>query len=197
MASKLELYEQLHDSRDEDWLNGRRKYIPASAIDDFITKDSIKAELVRKSGNPINLSGCLAEKVMNRKAKRMFAILLYLKEPRDIKRLLNDGFTDEDLPLVKHTEGLRSSLDPKKIFHLPKNWDRQTVDEFLEKQWMLLAPVFINYGEHMVLDPECPLPFSEIDERIYSHSSVIYKAKIHPSHQEGFEVSNICVHTYN
>jgi hypothetical protein len=199
MAANANLYKQLKDSYGEDGFHEGRKYIPKGAVNEIITRDSVKAELIRKSRSRINLSGCLANKVVKKEAKRGFAILVYLDQPWHIKRLLDDGFTDKYLPLLVKPglEGMRSSLDPTKIFYLSDDGDDRIVDEFLMKQWMLLAPVFVTSREHKVLDSQCPLPFSDVDERIYapSHNSVIYKAKIHPSHQEGFEVSNIRIHT--
>jgi hypothetical protein len=190
---KSELYRKLSSSCGEDWLHERRQYIPVDAMNNLITKDSIKAELGRKSGNWINLSGCLADKVVKKNAKRVFAILVYLKEPCDVKKLLNDGFTDEDLPLSRDGDGLRSVKDPKKIFIPPDEWEDQTVDDFLIKQWMVLAPVFDISGKHMDLNRDCLLPFSELDGVKHSERNVVYMAKVHPSHQEGFEVSDTSI----
>jgi hypothetical protein len=190
---KSELYSKLSSSCSEDGLHEGSEYIPADAVKNIITRDSIKAELARSSGNGISLSGCLADKVVKKNAKKIFAILVYLKEPWDIKKMLNDGFGDDDLPLSKDEHyGLHSARDPKKIF-VSEDWETQTVDDFLLKQWMVLAPIFKIWGEHFVVNRKCLLPFSEVDGVKHSESSVVYKAKVHPSQQEGFEVSNTFV----
>lgn len=189
---KSELYSKLSSSCSEDGLHEGSVYIPVGAVKNIITRDSIKAELARSSGNVISFSSCLADKVVKKNAKKIFAILVYLKEPWDIKKMLNDGFADDDLPLSKDEHyGLCSACDPKKIF-VP-DWETQTVDDFLLKQWMVLAPIFKIWGEYFVLNRKCLLPFSEVDGVKHSESSVIYRAKIHSFQQEGFEVSNTFV----
>lgn len=186
---KSQLYTQLSTSTGKDELHAGRKYIPVDVVIKIITKDNIKAELGRKPGNRITLWGCLADKVVKKNAKRLFAILVYINQAWDVKELLNRGFTDEDLPLAQHEEELRSTHDSTKIFNTAAFWEDRTVDDFLAKQWMVLAPVFSISGKHMILDPECPLPFSKLDEAAPGRS-VVYQAKVDPSHQEGFEVSN-------
>jgi hypothetical protein len=187
--TKPQLYTQLSNSTWKDELHAGRKYIPVDVVNKAITKDSIKAELRRKLGNRIALWGCLADKVVKKNAKRLFAILVYIDQAWGVKELLNRGFTDEDLPLEQHEKELRSAHDTTKALNTNGFWEERIVDDFLVKQWMVLAPVFSLSGKHMMLNQEFPLPFSELEEAAPGRN-VVYKAKIDPSHQEGFEVSN-------
>src|SRR3954468_6856339 len=140
MAPRLELYDELSNSCLEDALHEGRQYVSVDTVRRFITKDSIRTELKRNSGSFSILGGRLAEQVIKRDARRMFAILVYIDKPWDIKKLLTDGFTDEDLPLAKHGLKLRSTYNISKTFRPPKDWVAQTVDHFLLKQWIMLAP---------------------------------------------------------
>jgi serine/threonine protein kinase len=156
----------------------------------IITKESIQAELERKDRSCMSLSGCLADKVVKKNAKKLFAILVCLSKASDIKELLKDGFTDEDLPIIEDKDGFRSAIDTKKIFLIPEDWEDQTIDLLLVKQWMVLAPVFNTSGTHRILHEDCPLPFSNLEEIMYSKRNVVYRAEVNPFHQEGFEVSD-------
>lgn len=197
MALKPRLYTQLSGLYGRDGLHEGRKYIPRDVINDIVTKESIKTELGRTLKNQIlraslfsRLEKGLANQVKKRNARRLFVILVCLKEPWDIKKLLLAGFTDEDLPLAKDGEQLHSAVDPTKRLNLPHGWEEQTMDGFIEKQWLVLAPVFRSLGEHRTFPSECPLPFStETHISVPGSNSVIFKAQVPQSHQEGFEVS--------
>ncbi|KAG9237326.1 kinase domain-containing protein [Amylocarpus encephaloides] len=188
MAQIPGLYGKLRVACRNDKLNSDRQYIPVDVVDEKITKDSIKAELGRKSKIPNWWWSCLAARVEKNNVKRVFSVLVYVQKPSFVEKLLESGFTDEDLPLVKHREEMRSVHDPTRTFSIPKEWEDQTVDDFIKKQWMVLAPIFDTSGKHMVLDPLCPLPFSTMEEVVCSPRNLVYKAKVYPSHQEGFEV---------
>ncbi|KAH8667345.1 kinase domain-containing protein [Tricladium varicosporioides] len=183
----LHLYGQLSKSWVSDELHGNRQYIPLDVMNKIITKKSIQAELERKGRNCMSLSGCLADKVVKKNAKKLFAILVCLSKACDIKEFLNDGFTDEDLPIIEDEDEFRSAIDTKKKFLIPEDWEDQTIDLFLVKQWMVLAPVFNTSGTHIILHEDCPLPFSKLEEILHSKHNVVYRAEVNPSHQEGFE----------
>jgi hypothetical protein len=141
MAPKTGLYKKLASSYGVDELNGQRRFIPADVIENVITRESIKAELGRNSGR-INTSSCLANKIVKRNARRLFVILVFINESWTIRKFLKDGLTDDDLPFESHDESTRSVHNHTKMFHPPEDWAYATVDEFLTRQWMVLAPIF-------------------------------------------------------
>lgn len=192
MAPISDLYTTLSGEEKDDKLNSNRQYIPESAITRYVTKESIKAEL-KRSGDWVTSRNCLAEKVVEGKAQRIFIILVYIREPRAIKALLHGGFTDGDLPVVRQNQQLHSTRNAK-VFTPPKHWQPQTVNDFIKKQWLVLAPLFRIWEHDKIINPECPLPFLEVDERdhIRENQSAIFKAQIHQSHQQGFEVREAC-----
>lgn len=199
MAPKSELYRQLSNSRKEDSLHVQRKYVPMDVLYNIITKESIKAELKRTSNSRIQWDfrgdriNNLADRVVSRNATKLFVILIYLNVPWDVKRFLDAGFTDKDLPLAKKEddeERLQSALCAEKMFNPPNEWADQLVDNFTEKQWIVLAPVFGTSGVHRTLHHLCPLPFLKMTSTdVHSSHSAVYKAEVHPSHQNGFKVS--------
>ncbi|GKT97004.1 protein kinase domain-containing protein [Colletotrichum tofieldiae] len=100
-----------------------------------------------------------------------------------MEKLLDAGLTDSDLPLVKDGHIFKSESDSSRKFTLPKEWSSQIVDQFLDKQWRVLAPVFSASGGHRTFDPRHPLPFEKInDNHKIGARSVVYHAQIRRSH---------------
>ncbi|KAK1621822.1 kinase-like domain-containing protein [Colletotrichum phormii] len=155
------LQQTLIDSRESDALNNVRKYVP------------------------------IVDVVFSNNLKLVFVILLCLGIPWDIKKLHEAGFTDQDLPLERtKTEGggdcLQSGLDPKKHFVPPKKWAHgYQAENFVNKQWLVMAPVFGSMGEYQKLHPLNPLPLIEAESLIHNAANVIWRAKIQSSHQTG------------
>jgi serine/threonine protein kinase len=191
MSPTADMYETLSSLCDDDGIHEGREYISMDVIKNVVTKENIKAELGRTPGDGTPLEDRLADLVVENNARGVFAILVYTGQPWDIKKLLDDSLADEYLPLVRQKQELQSVPYPEKIFSVPKGWHRRQVDNFLDKQWMVLAPVFKISGQHMKLDPKCPLPFSKVNENIHNHGTVVYRAQLHPWHQQGFEVYDI------
>lgn len=187
----MELYKTLSSSICESGLNGH-KFIPNHILNEKVTNEAIKKELKRALPGVIS-KGYLADRVVKREAKKLFVVLVCLSKPWDIKKLLDNGFVDKDLPLILSDKKLLSTQDSRKIFSPPNSWDYATVDLFIEKQWIVLAPSFSITGEHMDLDRRCPLPFSKDKDVDIANgpNSVVHKMTIDRSHQDGFEVSVI------
>lgn len=194
MATKVSLYRQLHDSRLSDDLS-RRKYIPNSELRKIVARDNIITELnkhqkrwslKRMRQNSTSLANRILES-----GQKLFVILVNLRLSRGVKDLLDAGFTDEDLPLSKRGDHLSSAIDRAKSFKWPTEWELENLDDFVEKQWLVLAPVFATEGVHRTLAPECPLPFVSVVEAQNGPHNVVYKVSVDPSHHEGFEVSTI------
>lgn len=194
MATKVSLYRQLHDSRLSDDLS-RRKYIPNSELRKIVARDNIITELhkhqkrwslKRMRQNPTSLTNRILES-----GQKLFVILVNLRLSWGVKNLLDAGLTDKDLPLSKRGSHLSSSVDPAKSFEWPAEWELEDLDDFVEKQWLVLAPVFATGGAHRALAPECPLPFVTVVEAQNGPRNVVYKVLVDPSHHEGFEVSTI------
>ncbi|KAK1712890.1 kinase-like domain-containing protein [Colletotrichum acutatum] len=124
-------------------------------------------------------------------ARRIFAILVMIGEPQAIRKLVDDGLTDDDLPLARPAHDKHSgTLESKGRLEVRafKDWKNEAkVDMFLEKQWLFLAPTLDVTGTSAVfqVDSKCPLPFLRATELRGEHSNVVYKSELHAAHQTG------------
>ena len=191
MDRDMSLFQQLRLCLLECPLESQKKFLPLNDLNEKITRDSIKRELPPMTQR-FNCN--LPDKVLQH-AKKVFAILVLMGEPRYIKDLLQEGLKDEHLPLQSKRGDNPNVLvsvhgTTFKSFDTWKNEAR--VGEFLEKQWLVLAPVLDPTGKHIILDTKCALPFQCIDQKTDRGAlSIVYKGTVHPAHQQGFKVSII------
>lgn len=167
---------------------GDKSFLPLDSLDETITAESVKAQLSREDLQ--FWSGLPGEVVQH--AKKVFAILVLIDEPRAIKDLLLEGLTDEHLPLFPkgdRNDNILVSVRGK-TFQSFVAWPSSArVDAFLEKQWEVQAPVFDATGSNIILNPKCALPFQSIAEVGRGQFGTVYKGVLHPAHQKGFKVS--------
>ncbi|KAK2039810.1 kinase domain-containing protein [Colletotrichum somersetense] len=184
----LNLYKTITSNYDVDNLHGERKYVPNDALEELVTTESVYRELCKNAKRQVWGNGSrkhLAERVIKSNARRLFVLLVLLDQSLDMDKLLSSGLTDSHLPLVKVGDGFRSEPDSGKRFSLPPKWSIQNVDQFLDYQWRVLAPVFGSSGEHRTFQPTHPMPFPKIEEAPKKGSnSVVYYAHIRSSHQQ-------------
>lgn len=165
---------------------GGQQFLPPNILDETITKKSVKAELPWKSR--VFQSG-LPGKV-SQQAKKVFAILVLIGEPLAIKELLLEGLTDEHLPLSPkggNNDNILVSVRGKTFQSFVAWRNDARVADFLEKQWLVQAPVLDTTGKHVILDPKCALPFPQIKEIGGGDFSIVYKSALHPAYQQGFK----------
>jgi hypothetical protein len=190
----MSFYQQLDDALVMCSLGDQSQdFLPLSELNEKITKDSVRAQL---SYTTLWCRPGLPEKVCQY-AKKVFAILVLIGEPSAIRDLIADGLTDEHLPLSRNSGKEKNILLSVKgqRFSSFAAWPHEArVKAFLEKQWVVQAPVLDMTGKHIVLDRKCALPFRTSDDISGAGSSVVYKGILHPAHQEGFEVSVAWTH---
>jgi ankyrin repeat protein len=181
------LYSQL-DASLLDCALSRQKFLPLDILRMIITKEKVEAEL------PLTIrlfQPSLPAKVAQQ-AKKVFAILVLIGEPLAIKELLSEGITDEHLPLYRETEAASTDVltsQDGKSFRSFDAWKMAVkVDEFLTKQWLVLAPVFDTTGRHFILNEKCALPFVEAEAISHEHYSITYRGVLHRAHQRGVTV---------
>lgn len=189
MDRGMPLYQQLKACLLECPLEGQKKFLPLSDLKK-ITRDTVKGQLPYLRTQMFHRK--LPEKILQQ-AKMVFAILVLMGEPRAINGLLQEGLTDEHLPLQAKKVNNHNVVESVhgKIFKSFDAWGNEArVEEFLDKQWLVQAPVLDPTGEHIVLDPKCALPFKCIDQKAERGAlSIVYKGTLHPAHQKGFKVS--------
>jgi len=189
----MTLYDELEERVVECCIDGEHPdsgFLPLSDLNDKITIDSIRTELSSTLRDDY-----LPERIL-RQAKKVFAILVLIEEPEAIKDLVEkDKIMDEDLPLSRMADSKRHkdyntllSADGNKVFSSFTSWPkRESVKQFLKRQWEVQAPVLESIGQHLTIESQCPFPFTEIIRRNAGYSGFVYQSKLHPAHQQVFK----------
>jgi hypothetical protein len=165
-----------------------KEFLQLDFLDNEITKENVEAQV------PSKFLDWLRSNIHDRivqNAKRVFAILLLMDETSAIRSLLADGLTDNELPLFPETaQGSDNTLVSFDGRHFPsfRRWKESRVNDFLAKQWLVLAPVFDTSGRHFALNPQCAMPFIASDEISGGAFSFVHKCELHRAHMKGFDV---------
>lgn len=183
----VSLYDRLHEA----YLRcpfSDRKYLPRDVIDREIT-----IAVVREEADLGYNSKKICEDVVQR-AKNVFAILSIIGEPDAIEGLIKDGVCDVELPLLRRENDPKAKVlvshDGRKEFRCFEKWkSRVRIGDFLERQWIVLAPIVDISRRHMKVDSMCALPLLTNDPVGHSPASVVSKCEVHWAHQEGLLVS--------
>jgi hypothetical protein len=187
------------------------KFIPDSRVRDIIRDKDIQTELSKSNKSMRKPTRMLKTPVVPENYasyRKILAILYLMKRPSKIRLFVRSRLCDDHLPLKK-------TLDPSGVDHVATLTSRRMLEspcikfkrkddaeEFLERQWSVLAPVFdrpAGIVSHKDLEPEVVLPFlSETTIAKVGGSSKVFKAKIHPDHHhlDLSEVSTKSIHVY-
>ncbi|KAH6629799.1 hypothetical protein C7974DRAFT_193152 [Boeremia exigua] len=186
-------------------MGGNRRFIPRSVLDRIIDQKSVEFELTRWQYLPrkywqawrrptaVTIEPKLGVdgQPIGKTYQLIFAILLALHRPSKIWSFIENGVSDTDLPLVKHSQGtrrfeLRRKQEPRAPLKCFKRWTFDEIGSFAEQQWVFLAPCFERASgceiPHVRLETEHVLPFSlwsPIQDGGYGE---VYKAEIPPGH---------------
>jgi len=184
------------------WPRGNEQFfIPINAQDRLLTAENIATEFERlfpkldwrtRSNYVSRICGS---------ARKLFAILLVIDEGKSIIDFLEDGITDNDLPLLKYQKSATNiyTLRTKRRIDSPipviENWPWRSVRYFYREQWWLNAPVFDTLGKHYELEDDCVLPFVEDKEGNIKNISTggfsdVWGVRIHAAHQRVFKSTN-------
>lgn len=166
--------------------NDNIEFVPLDHLNFTITESNIRAELSKSHGllEPSNIPDRVAEH-----SKRIFATLVLMDKIDAIHGLLLEGLTDEHLPLSRDTE-FSNLLSQDKAQKFPfENWPESSVRWFISQQWLFLTPILKTTGQEIIVDSACALPFKEFEYIGGGAAGTVYKAQVHPAHQQGFNVS--------
>ncbi len=171
-------------------------FAPLDLIEKTINEKNVKVALGFKDGiwgslARLGRSSELAHRVATQ-ARITFAALMLMDKVAAIHGLLDEGLTDESLPLSRDPDhDAFLSYDKKKTFAFV-GWNYVSVSDFIDhKQWLFLAPVLDTNGQLIEISEECALPFTESGEIGNGAAGVVLWAQLHPAHQRGFEVSDL------
>ncbi|KAI9686478.1 MAG: hypothetical protein M1820_010606 [Bogoriella megaspora] len=139
----------------------QREVVTESAIADVISAEHQATADVREYVQHI----C-------QKATQLFAVLAYMERPQEIRTFLDEGITDERLPLRRKTEDFQSEVLasqwileappkngwPKSHVKTIDKWDPDDREYFSNAQKLMTSPVF-ERGERYSFDDDVILPF--------------------------------------
>ena len=131
--------------------------------------------------------------------RKIFATLLLIELPGEIRKFIEEGVCDADLPLMKSDETGQSTRTfslcrkaaPGVRMKCFEGWKRQTLEQFEKYQWKLVAP-FFSRGEddktkHWLFRDEVILPFTRQEHAHSGAHGKVFKVKIHAEHHDFHE----------
>ncbi|KAK0117494.1 hypothetical protein ONS95_011834 [Cadophora gregata] len=160
------LRDRLHDARIECPQRAHTFFVPRSILEDLINVSSVAQDL-RSHNSEINENDATkyASKACE-SARRLYATLAYIEKGADICLFLNEGITDEHLPLVRQCSArskfalFRTSGESIKALEA---WQEEDLGKFGRSQWWMISPVF-HLGQDLYdLDANMLLPFVPFD----------------------------------
>ncbi|KAK4216498.1 kinase-like domain-containing protein [Rhypophila decipiens] len=165
------------------------KFLPHEVLVREITPDSIAAKLSWFDWFRSRWSNVKSPPFkIHCQAPKVFATLVLIgQESAIVSLVFGDDIHDGDLPLCltsceKSGKNKVRSVKTGKEFPSFGSWLQPRVDEFLQKQWIFLAP-FFQTGEHLVLTADRPLPITQSSlVKAQGTRVFIHKARFHHSH---------------
>lgn len=177
----------------------QQRFIPCNKLREVVTAETVCVEL--KKSNYSNLRRIHARPVTvenGTKYQRILAILYLIKLPSKIREFVKHGVCDEALPLVKCENSKDTSSPMLRSGHdctdrAIKFKRQEYIQDFLDNQWKVLAPVFLwtggNHIWHRRLVPETIIPFISHERSAQGGYSKVLQTEIHPSHHQFDNVS--------
>ncbi|KAF7535270.1 hypothetical protein G7054_g5510 [Neopestalotiopsis clavispora] len=157
-------------------------FLPEGCISELVTQDAVCREIPKLRAAQ---KKALLEFILD-KAPKIFAIAVCCRIQKDdlymvMKKYHKHNFCDASLPLDK---ALQEHHPASKVFTSPF-WDPFMINEFYNKQWRFLSPVFQRSDFVYNLAPDCILPFIWKGTTVKEgYSSQVLEVEIHQSHQE-------------
>ena len=171
-------------------------FLPIGELHRLITRDSILAELEIEEENAGEAEGLID--FILRKARRLFAIVVYIRLPKVEDAMLlfqENDFHDAQLPIEEWTKEVFESMFKENIEHpfivmqgvLKRRkdyiWSRGYIYDFQKRQWEFLAPVISTEETNDCYNSNAILPFTTQYTNLAEGSfGVVSKYAIHPDH---------------
>jgi hypothetical protein len=177
--------------------NDTRRFVPHSELDKLISIERVTFELghVLQRTTDANINA-LAQTIC-KSASRLFATLVYIERLETVVTLLDEGVSDDDLPVHFEDSEHGCTFTSKSGKTIPSltNWKLRASGEFYTHQWWMMAPIF-RKGDHHEFNNAAVLPFTSSETIGDSASGMTLIVNIHPSHHDfGSEVSELVCRT--
>ncbi|RSL50901.1 hypothetical protein CEP53_008631 [Fusarium sp. AF-6] len=189
-------------------------FLPRDHISLLTDRNKVELTLKEKLTNPEDVVK-LTEYVVGN-AKKVFLLLIYSDTIKYIGDLQKAAFTDDDLPVIDtqsedgdgvsihrwHVNDTNDTNDTKReeqaltyvgeqVLTCFKGWRESELEDFVEKQWIFLAPVFPSDKFDHVFHDMCRLPYvSAQGSGKYSgqgHFGTIRRCGLYKEHQDLFK----------
>ncbi|KAI4684693.1 uncharacterized protein J4E88_004134 [Alternaria novae-zelandiae] len=162
----------------------KQDFLPEDDFETLITEDTVKEEL----DNTLEAFDPSLVKYIAKHARKTFATLVIQGKVHKAVNLEKSKFNDDYLPIANEESGLTSLNGLSRDRHAWrwfKSWWTQERNEFCEKQWTFLSPIFESNSMMEVLHRDCRLPFITCDSKIDEGSfSFVHKGTIHHAHHK-------------
>ncbi|KAJ4328820.1 hypothetical protein N0V84_000607 [Fusarium piperis] len=183
--------------------NEGKKFVPANAIARLASRGAVEVELRGKfAAAPL---AKLVNYVFDKPAIKVFLILVLCRNVGVMAKIYNCRIGDEHLPLDeqattsdgKQFQSLSENMNPRSF--LDSLFSRRLADreEFLERQWFFMAPVFTREKFAHKLHSRCPLPFVPFTAKDKAQSTPhgglcgsVIEIKVHDAHQKVLPCTN-------
>lgn len=171
-----------------------QRFLPEDKANDLLTKRTIELELEAGGLTP---DEWLVDTIL-KKAAKIFFTLVWIENIQTIEELLKDGIDDRGLPVQLREKynyeggsrwvvgSLKQISSETTSSHWPifETWNLSHINEFIDNQWLLLAPVLSYDTFWYDLGRNCPLPFLRPEKRIFSRNRSIHHTELHNAHQK-------------
>lgn len=180
-----------------------KRFFPKEIFTDIVNEQAVREELryCYHGHDPVAINR-LAHIVCGEVSfRKVFALLSLVEKVADIHKFVQEGVSDDALPLHKiFSLGSRvfrlgryaGPNDEVQPLHCIEGWSTNVMWMFEDWQWATQAP-FFHGGErknvcHVDLENRAPLPFlkdsryDEVSEIIKGGYSTVFKVDIHPDH---------------
>lgn len=198
--------------------NGNAKtFLPDDKLAEIMTTENVKDYLSNSAKKSLrehhiriigHVCGQTGRSNTRRESRRIFAILLLIREPCLILDFVEQGIDDSDLPLsIIHDNssslGLEGSVDGDEDDYLARStsdgpiiirgfcqWHYTQRETFYNNQWRVQIPIFRKVRRQIpdahpihTFGNEVILPWTECEEH-YDGNSVVSRVKVHKAHSQ-------------
>lgn len=180
-------------------------FLPESAVKSLVTEGQVISTLRQNAaiGRSKDVNALASYFVKD--ARKTFLTMVYSGTSQYAWLLYEANFTDDSLPVTKHTseaaDGNRLWLEPfpprgngeapqglaAKTRHFSDTWSKKECNDFYQHQWMFRAPVFRADTFEYSLEPDVPLPYIpsyRFSEPGAGHFSTVQKVGLLNDHHD-------------
>lgn len=176
------LYQELSGKTQKCIITGKT-YIPERELVEIVTVPRVRSS-IRSTWSWLRLSLLFSRSAETKllQSRKLIAVLTIIGQlnERSMRFLSTNALTDDDLPLAINNDDALQNRRGDKTIRFP-GWEEATIGSFLEKQWMVLAPILdLEDGRPVKVDVDekCALGLSNCKEMENTQFSRVFSAEI-------------------